>query len=188
MKKESGNENIQLLLGDLSKVSEMKRIAAEFRAKYDRLDVLVNNAGAIFADRKLSADGFEMTFALNHLAYFVLTEELLDLLKKTPGSRVVSTSSGAHASSRLALDNLDDIRPSGEALLRLRGLRIFQARQHLVHPRARQSRRRERERELLPPGLRAVRLRRQQRRLHRRRDQGRSCALRAHPGQREQRR
>lgn len=108
--KESGNDRIEVLLGDLSRVSEMRRIAREFQAKHDRLDVLVNNAGAIFTDRKLSADGYEMTFALNHLAYFVVTSELLDLLKKTArehgSARIVSTSSGAHASGRLDLDDV----------------------------------------------------------------------------------
>jgi NAD(P)-dependent dehydrogenase (short-subunit alcohol dehydrogenase family) len=108
--KESGNEHVELLLGDLSRVSEMRRIAHEFQAKHDRLDVLVNNAGAIFTDRKLSADGYEMTFALNHLAYFVVTMELLELLKKTArehgSARIVSTSSGAHASGKLDHDDV----------------------------------------------------------------------------------
>ncbi|MGZ3451605.1 MAG: SDR family oxidoreductase [Polyangiales bacterium] len=106
LKKDSGNERIEILLGDLSRVSEMRRIAHEFKAKHDRLDVLVNNAGAIFTSRKLSADGYEMTFALNHLAYFVVTMELLDVLKKTPGARIVNTSSGAHAQGRLDLDDV----------------------------------------------------------------------------------
>lgn len=106
LRRESGNDRIELLLGDLSRISEVRRVAAEFREKHDRLDVLVNNAGAIFTDRKLSADGIEMTFALNHIAYFVLTLELLDVLKKTPGSRIVSTSSGAHSRGKLDLDDV----------------------------------------------------------------------------------
>ncbi len=106
LKSESGNEHIELLLGDLSRISEVRRIATEFKSKHDRLDVLVNNAGAIFTDRKLSGDGIEMTFALNHVAYFVLTIELLDVLKKTPGARIVSTSSGAHSRGNLDLDDV----------------------------------------------------------------------------------
>jgi NAD(P)-dependent dehydrogenase (short-subunit alcohol dehydrogenase family) len=68
--------------------------------------VLVNNAGAVFLSRKTSADGLEMTFAVNHLAYFVVTNMLLDRLKATPGARIVSTSSDAHKSGRLDFDDL----------------------------------------------------------------------------------
>lgn len=88
----TGNERIELLCGDLSKMADVRRVAADFRARYRRLDVLVNNAGAMFDDYRLSADGIEMTFALNHVAPFLMTQLLLDLLKSTPGARVVSTS------------------------------------------------------------------------------------------------
>ena len=103
LKSQSQSDKIDLLLGDLSSLAEVRAVAAAFRAKYDRLDVLVNNAGALFNDYKLSADGFEMTFALNHLSYFLLTHELLPLLKKTPGSRVISTSSSAHQTGKMDL-------------------------------------------------------------------------------------
>ncbi|MDC0740395.1 SDR family oxidoreductase [Polyangium mundeleinium] len=103
LKEASGNDKIELLLGDLSKVADTRAVAEGFRAKYDRLDVLVNNAGAVFTDYKLSADGIEMTFALNHMAYFVLTTSLLDLIKKTPKARVVSTSSDAHKVGKMDL-------------------------------------------------------------------------------------
>lgn len=103
LKAASGNERIELLLGDMSKMAEVRAIADQFRARHDRLDVLVNNAGAVFNDYQLSADGIEMTFALNHMAYFVLTTRLLDLLQKTPGARVVSTSSGAHMMGKIDL-------------------------------------------------------------------------------------
>jgi NAD(P)-dependent dehydrogenase (short-subunit alcohol dehydrogenase family) len=93
---DSGNDRIELLIGDLSRVTEVEQVAADFRARHDRLDVLVNNAGALFTSRQESADGFELTFALNHLAYFVLTQELWGLLVGTPGARVVSTASAAH--------------------------------------------------------------------------------------------
>lgn len=99
----SGNEHVELLLGDLSRIADVRAIADQFRARHDRLDVLVNNAGAVFFEHETSADGIAMTFALNHMAYFVLTTALLDLLRKTPGSRVVSTSSGAHRSGKLDL-------------------------------------------------------------------------------------
>jgi len=99
----SGNRSVELLLGDLSKIADVRAVADSFRAKHDRLDVLVNNAGAVFDDYQLSADGVEMTFALDHLAYFVLTTSLLDLVQKTPGARVVSTSSGAHYTGKINL-------------------------------------------------------------------------------------
>ena len=72
LKSQSQSDKIDLLLGDLSSLAEVRAVAAAFRAKYDRLDVLVNNAGALFTDYTLSADGFEKTFALNHLSYFLL--------------------------------------------------------------------------------------------------------------------
>lgn len=98
-----GEGSIELLLGDLSRLTDVRAVAEGFRASHDRLDVLVNNAGALFLDYQTSVDGLEMTFALNHMAGFVLTTELLDLLRRTPGSRVVSTSSGAYRTSRMDL-------------------------------------------------------------------------------------
>jgi retinol dehydrogenase-12 len=102
VKAASGNDKVELLLGDMSLIADIRAVADAFRAKHDRLDVLVNNAGALFNDYQLTADGIEMSFALNHVGYFVLTTRLQDLLQKTPGARVVSTSSGAHH-----LGNLD---------------------------------------------------------------------------------
>jgi retinol dehydrogenase-12 len=102
----AGGAKVDSLLGDLSTIAEVRKVAGEFRAKYDRLDVLANNAGGIFNDYVTTADGLEMTFALNHMSYFVLTTELLPLLEKTPGSRVVSTSSGAHAAGSIDLGTI----------------------------------------------------------------------------------
>lgn len=81
---------------DLSTLDSMKRFVETFRRDHDRLDVLLNNAGAFFTKRELTRDGFERTFALNHLGYFVVTNLLLDLLESTPGSRILSTSSDGH--------------------------------------------------------------------------------------------
>jgi NAD(P)-dependent dehydrogenase (short-subunit alcohol dehydrogenase family) len=99
----SENENLDLLLCDLSRLADVTRAAEEFEAKHDRIDVLVNNAGATFRSPVMGPDGFELTFALNHLAYFQLTMSLLDLIRKTPGARVVSTSSSMHALGALDL-------------------------------------------------------------------------------------
>jgi retinol dehydrogenase 12 len=102
---EKAGGKVETIVADLSLVSENLRVAREFLAKHDRLDVLVNNVGALFQSRKVTSEGYEMTFALNHLSYFVLTRELLDVLKKTPGARIVNTSSGAHAQGKLDLES-----------------------------------------------------------------------------------
>jgi len=100
----SDNEHVDALLCDLSRMADVRRVAAEFKARRDRLDVLVNNAGAIFKAPLRGPDGFELTFALNHLAYFQLTTSLFELITKTPGARVVSTSSYMQAFGRLDLE------------------------------------------------------------------------------------
>jgi len=99
--------------GDLSALAEMKRVAGEVAASEPRIDVLVNNAGAVFLARKTSVDGLEMTFATNHMAYFVVTNILLDRLKATPGARIVSTASDAHRSGRLDFDDLQSEKSYG---------------------------------------------------------------------------
>ncbi len=93
-------------LADLSVIADMKRVAAEVAAAEAKIDVLVNNAGAVFLSRRLSADGLEMTFATNHMAYFVVTNILLPNLKATLGARIVSTASDAHKSGKLDFDDL----------------------------------------------------------------------------------
>lgn len=100
----TGNRNLDHLLCDLSRLSDVRRAADEFRARHDRLDVLVNNAGATFKKPVLGPDGLELTFALNHLAHFQLTKSLMDLIRRTPGARVVSTSSGTQALGALDLE------------------------------------------------------------------------------------
>lgn len=100
----SGNQNLDLLVCDLSRLADVKRAAEAFEAKHDRLDVLVNNAGATFKTPVKGPDGLELTFALNHLAYFQLTTSLLGLLRKTPAARVVSTSSSMQARGKLDLE------------------------------------------------------------------------------------
>jgi NAD(P)-dependent dehydrogenase (short-subunit alcohol dehydrogenase family) len=106
----TGNGGVELLLSDLSLMSEVRRLAAEVGARHERLHVLVNNAGAVHASRKVTAEGLEMTFAVNHLSYFLLTLLLLPLLEAsgTPGwrARIVNVSSRAHRRARLDLDDL----------------------------------------------------------------------------------
>lgn len=102
----SGSNKVHLMLADLSSLASTRQLAEEFKAQYGRLDVLVNNAGAIFKDRQVSVDGYEMTFALNHLSYFLLTNLLLDLLKASAPARIVNVSSGAHMGGRINFDDL----------------------------------------------------------------------------------
>ena len=87
---------VEVLVADLSSRAEVRGLAVAVRERTGRLDLLVNNAGAIFAERRTSVDGVEMTLALNHLAYFLLTLELLPLLEAAPDARVVNVSSMAH--------------------------------------------------------------------------------------------
>ncbi len=101
----TGNE-VAFLLADLSEMDQVRRLASEVRDRTARLDVLVNNAGAFFLRRKLSPDGFEMTFALNHLSYFVLTNKLLSLLISSSPARVVNVSSSTHYQGEIDFDNL----------------------------------------------------------------------------------
>ncbi len=103
----SGQAAVDTLVADLSVMNEVRRLADTFKARYDRLDVLVNNAGAVFAQRRETDDGYEMTFALNHLSYFLLTNLLLDVLKASAPARIVNVSSGAHTSAKGI--NFDDI-------------------------------------------------------------------------------
>ncbi len=103
LKKANAGADHVLHLADLSRLSEMKRVAGEL-AREPQIDVLVNNAGALFNKRQETADGLEMTFALNHMAYFVVTNLLLGKLK--PGARIVSVASNAHRGARLDFADL----------------------------------------------------------------------------------
>ncbi len=92
--------------GDLSRLAEMTRVAKEIAAAEPRIDVLINNAGAMFGKRQVSADGLELTLATNHLSYFVLTDGLKERLIASAPSRIVNTSSHAHYRATLDFDNL----------------------------------------------------------------------------------
>jgi NAD(P)-dependent dehydrogenase (short-subunit alcohol dehydrogenase family) len=102
----TGNENIDGFVADLSSQQEVRRLAQQFKEKYQQLHVLVNNAGAVFMKRELSVDGIEMTFALNHLAYFLLTHLLLDMIIASSPARIINVSSDAHLTNRIEFDNL----------------------------------------------------------------------------------
>lgn len=102
----TGNNSINLMICDLSSMNAIRDFAAAFKSKYDRLDVLINNAGAVISDRQITEDGFERTLAVNYLAPFLLTHELLSLLKDSASSRVINLSSGLAKSADVNLDDL----------------------------------------------------------------------------------
>jgi len=106
IKEQTGNPNVSALIADLSVREQVRRAAGEFRARHDHLHVLVNNAGAVFGRRRESADGIEMTLALNHLAPFLLTNLLLDMLKASAPARVVTVASAAHTGAHIPFDDL----------------------------------------------------------------------------------
>ena len=98
-------------LADLSLMADARRVGVDIAAAEPKVDVLVNNAGALFATRRLTSEGLEMTFALNHMSYFVLTAALLERVKAAKG-RIVSTSSAAHRGAKLDFDDLQAAKAS----------------------------------------------------------------------------
>lgn len=102
----TGNKDVEYLLADLSIQQQVRQLAEQIRVRYDSLDVLVNNAGAIFTSRQETDDGLEKTFALNHLSYFYLSNLLIDKLKECAPSRIVNVASGAHRGHQIDFDDL----------------------------------------------------------------------------------
>ena len=106
IRSKSGNQNVDLILADLSSMKSVRWLADMVKQKYQTLHVLVNNAGEILPKRHITEDGFERTFASNHLGHFLLTNLLLDLIKSSAPSRIINVSSEAHRGARV---NFDDI-------------------------------------------------------------------------------
>jgi NAD(P)-dependent dehydrogenase (short-subunit alcohol dehydrogenase family) len=106
----SGGGEVDAFAADMSSLEEVRRLADEVLAAYPRLDVLINNVGGFWAHRHVTVDGFEQTFALNHLAPFLLTNLLLERLKSSGPTRIVNVSSGAHSLGRI---NFDDLMQAG---------------------------------------------------------------------------
>ncbi len=101
---------VQAFVADLSSQGQVRRLAEEVLHALPRIDVLVNNAGGYWSTRHLTVDGYEHTFALNHLAPFLLTHLLLDRMRSGPGARVVNVASGAQAAGRIDFDDLQGAR------------------------------------------------------------------------------
>lgn len=110
VKQKSGSDKIELLVADLSSQAAIHQLARDFKSRYDRLHVLLNNAGGMYSPRKVTVDGLELTFALNHLAYFLLTNLLLDEIKAagTPQrtARIINVSSAAHYNGKMHFEDL----------------------------------------------------------------------------------
>jgi NAD(P)-dependent dehydrogenase (short-subunit alcohol dehydrogenase family) len=104
--KQSGNSSVDLMICDLSSMESIRQFSEEFKKKYKRLDVLVNNAGAVFSRREVTPEGFERTFAVNYLGPFLLTHQLLNLLKSSAPSRIINVSSGLAKDGKVNLDDL----------------------------------------------------------------------------------
>jgi NAD(P)-dependent dehydrogenase (short-subunit alcohol dehydrogenase family) len=103
----SGNPNVEFLVADLSDQDQVRHLASDFKARYARLDVLINNAGAFFLRRQLSAQGIEMTWALNHLGYFMLTNLLLEQIINSKPARIINVASGSHYRGAIHFDDLN---------------------------------------------------------------------------------
>jgi NAD(P)-dependent dehydrogenase (short-subunit alcohol dehydrogenase family) len=103
---DSASNNVRLMLCDLSSQISIREFAAAFESENDRLDVLLNNAGSNYFKRHESVDGLELTFALNHMGYFVLTNLLLNIIKASAPARIVNVSSDEHRVDRIAFDDL----------------------------------------------------------------------------------
>jgi retinol dehydrogenase 14 len=103
----TGNKKVELLIADFSSMNEVRRMAAEVQQRWGALHVLINNAGVFMNEKLLTADGFEMTLAVNHLAPFLLTNLLLGLLQKSAPARIITVSSVAHTRGKLDFENLN---------------------------------------------------------------------------------
>jgi len=106
IREQTGNTRVDFLLADLSRPEDIRRLAATFLERYPRLHVLVNNVGGVFINGQVSPDGVEMTLALNHLGYYLLTHLLVDRLKASAPARIVNVSSFAHYGIRLDTERL----------------------------------------------------------------------------------
>jgi retinol dehydrogenase-14 len=115
---DTGNHNVEIMVADLLSLKEIRRFAADYGLSHDRLDVLVNNAGGIFSKRQMTEDGNEYTIALNYLAPFYLTHELLGLLSSSSSARIVNVASAAHTRGKI---NLNDFQNKKFGFLRAYG-------------------------------------------------------------------
>ncbi len=108
IKATTGNDDVHLMVADLSSQESIRQFSQEFKAVHQNLHILVNNAGGMFFKRQLSVDNLELTFALNHLGYFLLTNLLLDVLKASAPARIINVASNAHFNQSIDFDDLQN--------------------------------------------------------------------------------
>jgi NAD(P)-dependent dehydrogenase (short-subunit alcohol dehydrogenase family) len=106
IRKASPDARVETISGNLASLDQVRRLAAEVKQRFDQLDVLINNAGVMTNTRQESEDGYELTFAVNHLAHFLLTNLLLDLMVQSAPGRIITVSSMVHASGEIRFDDL----------------------------------------------------------------------------------
>lgn len=102
---ETGNTAIDYLLADFASLAAVRKLAADFASRYQRLDVLVNNAGAFYVQHRATQDGLEMTIVVNHLSHFLLTNLLLEMLQASAPARIINVSSDAHHNATMSISD-----------------------------------------------------------------------------------
>ena len=107
VRKRSSNDNVVFRQLDLASLESVRKFAGKILEEEPQIDILINNAGVVFPQRKLTKDGFEMHFGVNHLGHFLLTNLLLDRIKEAPSARIVNVSSSAHRQGNMDFDNLN---------------------------------------------------------------------------------
>jgi NAD(P)-dependent dehydrogenase (short-subunit alcohol dehydrogenase family) len=110
IREKTGNQQVDYMVADFTSLADVRALAEEFRRRYSRLDVLVNNAGGYFHYRQETKDGHEMTFGVNHLAPFLLTNLLQDVILASAPARIINVSSGAHLGGRMNFEDLQSQR------------------------------------------------------------------------------
>ncbi len=104
---QSGNKDVDLFICDLADLVQVRTMAEDIRIKYPQIDVLINNAGTMTDRRQETAQGFEYQFGVNHLSHFLLTQLLIDKIRKSPAGRIINVSSGAHATGKIHFDDIN---------------------------------------------------------------------------------
>jgi NAD(P)-dependent dehydrogenase (short-subunit alcohol dehydrogenase family) len=107
LKEKTGSDKIELILADLTEPDTIRDAVDKFKEKFDHLDVLINNAGLTLNERIITSEGYEKTFATNHLGHFQLTQLLLDILKRSTPSRIVNVSSAVHRTANLKFNDIN---------------------------------------------------------------------------------
>lgn len=107
VREKSSSDSVHLMLCDLASVKSVEEFCSKFRQHFQRLDVLINNAGVILPGRHLTQEGFELQFGVNHLGHFLLTNRLLDMIIASAPARIINVSSGAHKAGRIYFDDVN---------------------------------------------------------------------------------